>query len=291
MNGPNSMLAIQRSTAGPSQLSGCVHSDRAALLEAFPAVHRATLCGLERNGRFLAALRADRFRFNALNGVRTRIMALAANGLTGFAAFRLVLKTLVGEKHLLAGCEHKFRAALRTLQDFVMVFHTPLPSRDRKGDADRGHVLRRPASARGNSRELTGSWAPDFWERCLGDGRLVLFTPLLFTETLTREGFLGSTPFAGLHVVAVFLDLLDDVLSLDLPFEAAESVFQRLTLLNNNFCHAYSPPFPLFVKCDRIDALFYPESLRTGKFSLFPIGRLPRKSRFNSLKQSCGARC
>lgn len=76
------------------------------------------------------------------------------------------------------------------------------------------------------------------------NGRLVLLTPLLFTETLTREGFLGTTSLSGLHVVAVFFDLLDNVLSLDFSFEAAESVLQGFTLLDNNFCHAYSPPFP-----------------------------------------------
>ena len=74
--------------------------------------------------------------------------------------------------------------------------------------------------------------------------RLVLFTPLLFTETLTREGFLGPTPLPRLHVVAVLLDLLDDVFRLNLPLEATESVFQRLTLLNDNFCHAYFTPVP-----------------------------------------------
>src|SRR5579863_7084032 len=73
-------------------------------------------------------------------------------------------------------------------------------------------------------------------------GCLVLLTPLFFTETLTREGLLGATLFPRLHVVAVLLDLLDDVLRLHLPLEAPESVFQRLALLNYNFCHAYSPP-------------------------------------------------
>ena len=73
--------------------------------------------------------------------------------------------------------------------------------------------------------------------------RLILLTPLLFPETFTREGLFGSTPFPGLHVVAVLLDFLDDVLGLDLALEAAKSIFQRLALLNYNFCHAYSPPF------------------------------------------------
>ena len=74
--------------------------------------------------------------------------------------------------------------------------------------------------------------------------RLILLTPLLFTETLTREGLFGATPLPRLHVVAVLLDFLDDVFRLHFPLEAPESVFQRFTLLDYNFCHAYSPPSP-----------------------------------------------
>src|SRR6185437_2927885 len=80
-------------------------------------------------------------------------------------------------------------------------------------------------------------------------GRLVLLTPLFFPETFTREGLLGTTLFAGFHVVAVLFDLFDDVFRLHFPFKPAESIFQRLTLLNNNFCHAYSPP-SLFLRLD-----------------------------------------
>ena len=76
---------------------------------------------------------------------------------------------------------------------------------------------------------------------------LVLLTPLFFPETFTREGFLCTTLFAGLQVIAVLLDFLDDVFRLHLALEATKCVLQRLTLLNNNFCHAYSPP-SLFVR-------------------------------------------
>src|ERR1700733_10135303 len=79
-------------------------------------------------------------------------------------------------------------------------------------------------------------------EKLQACGCLVLLTPLLLTETLTREGLFGSTLFPRLHVVAVLLDFLDDVFRLHLPLEAPESVLQRLALLNYNFCHAYSPP-------------------------------------------------
>jgi len=74
------------------------------------------------------------------------------------------------------------------------------------------------------------------------DVRLILLTTLLLTETLTRESFLGATFFSGLHVVAVLLDFFDDVFRLHFSLEAPECILQRFTLLNDNFCHAYSPP-------------------------------------------------
>ena len=74
---------------------------------------------------------------------------------------------------------------------------------------------------------------------------LVLLTPLLLTETLTREGLLCATLFPGLHVVAVLLDFLDDVFRLHLSLEAPECILQRFAFLNDNFCHATSPPFPV----------------------------------------------
>ncbi len=86
---------------------------------------------------------------------------------------------------------------------------------------------------------------PGYIEEHLLCDRLILLTPLLFPETLTREGFFGTTTLARLHVVAVLLDFFDDVFRLHLTLEAPESVFQRLTLLNNNFGHAYSPPSPV----------------------------------------------
>ncbi|HXO87355.1 MAG TPA: hypothetical protein VN885_01820 [Candidatus Acidoferrales bacterium] len=41
-------------------------ADSTPVLKTFPAVYRAPLCGLERNGRLFPALRADRFCFYAL---------------------------------------------------------------------------------------------------------------------------------------------------------------------------------------------------------------------------------
>ena len=79
------------------------------------------------------------------------------------------------------------------------------------------------------------------------DVRLILLTTLLLAETLTRECFLGATLLPRLHVVAVLFDLFDDVFRLHLSLEAAESILQRFALLNDNFCHAYSPPSPMDV--------------------------------------------
>src|SRR5271168_3272260 len=40
----------------------------------------------------------------------------------------------------------------------------------------------------------------------------------------------------------MLLDFLDDVFLLHLALETAQSIFQRLTLLNNDFSHLNSPP-------------------------------------------------
>ena len=71
---------------------------------------------------------------------------------------------------------------------------------------------------------------------------LILLTPLLLAEAFTRKGSLGTTTFPGLHEVTVLFYFLDDVFGLHFPLEATESVLERLTLLNDNFSHAYSPP-------------------------------------------------
>jgi hypothetical protein len=76
-------------------------------------------------------------------------------------------------------------------------------------------------------------------------GTLVLFTPLLFPESLTRESLFGTPLFTRFHVVAMLFDLFNNVLRLDLPFKSSKCIFQRLALLDDNFCHAYSPPFPV----------------------------------------------
>jgi hypothetical protein len=55
-------------------------------------------------------------------------------------------------------------------------------------------------------------------------GQLVLLTPLLFAETLTREGLFRTPPFTWFHVVAVLFDLFNNVLRLDLPLKTPERI-------------------------------------------------------------------
>jgi len=55
---------------------------------------------------------------------------------------------------------------------------------------------------------------------------LVLFTPLLFAQTLPRKRFLGPALFAGFHVEAMLLDFLDDVFLLHLALKTPQGIFQ-----------------------------------------------------------------
>lgn len=101
-------------------------SGSAPVLEAFPAIDRAPLRGLERNGRLFSALRADRLGFYALHAAGTRFSSLGAICFAGLATLGFVLESLVREKHLLAGCEYELRSTIGAFQDLVMVFHTLL---------------------------------------------------------------------------------------------------------------------------------------------------------------------
>ena len=122
------------------------------------------------------------------------------------------------------------------------------------------------------------------------DVRLILLTTLLFAETLTRESFLGATLFPRLHVVAVLLDFLDDVLRLDFSLEAPEGILQRFALLNDNFCHAYSPPSLWMFKFVLLDShqcnRLTPEPAMSN---FYP--RLPPKSRLKLYKTQIAALC
>jgi hypothetical protein len=72
---------------------------------------------------------------------------------------------------------------------------------------------------------------------------LVRFPPLLLAQSLPRKRFLCPALLAGFHVEAVLLDLLDDVFLLHLALEPPQGIFQRLTLLDDDFSHSiFSPP-------------------------------------------------
>jgi hypothetical protein len=110
-------------TADPA--SGCAQC--AALLEALAAKDGTPLGGPEGDGGVLSALRAGGLCFRAhLRGTTSASAAFSPLGFTALTSFWFVFETFVGEKHLLAGSKNKFSAALRTLQDPVVVFHEPL---------------------------------------------------------------------------------------------------------------------------------------------------------------------
>jgi hypothetical protein len=223
----------------------CAH--RSPLLKAFAAINRAPLGGLERYGCFFPALRANRLGFHPVCGSGIGTVARRALCFARLAPLGLVFEPLVGEKHLLAGGENELSPTFPTLQDLIVIFHCAAPgacwvrigsgtaSVSRGRDSLRTLAVPKCRLARGCSE------GPKY---C---GRLILLTPLLFPEALTREGFLGPTLFTGLHVVAVLLDLLDDVLRLNLALESPEGILQGFALLNYDFCHAYFTPVPLLI--------------------------------------------
>jgi len=101
----------------------CAH--RPALLEAFAAKHRTPLCRPERHSGLLTTLRTIGFCFRAhlQSAGNTWTSTLGASCFAPFTSLRFVFEALVGEKHLLAGSKYKLGAALRTLQDPIVIFH------------------------------------------------------------------------------------------------------------------------------------------------------------------------
>jgi hypothetical protein len=101
---------------------------RPPLLETFAAKYRAPLRGFERNCGFLAALRANSFGLDSLHISRGRTCAhaLSAVPFARFAPLGLVLETLVGEKHLLAGGENELGITFGASQNPVLKLHTLL---------------------------------------------------------------------------------------------------------------------------------------------------------------------
>ncbi len=73
----------------------------------------------------------------------------------------------------------------------------------------------------------------------------------LLPTPFSGQGLLDPLLFAGLQVEGVSLDLLDDVLLLDFSLEAAESVLDRLALLNSYFSHSvHTPNLGISIDCD-----------------------------------------
>jgi hypothetical protein len=66
--------------------------------------------------------------------------------------------------------------------------------------------------------------------------KLVLLFASLLAIPLARQSRLYAFLLAGLQVVGVTLDFLDDVLLLYLPLEPAQRIFQRLAFLYANLC-------------------------------------------------------
>jgi len=70
-----------------------------------------------------------------------------------------------------------------------------------------------------------------------------LFTSLLAIP-LARQSRLYAFLLAGLQVVGVTLDFLDDVLLLNLPLKPAQRIFERFAFLNTNLRQNRSDTFP-----------------------------------------------
>jgi hypothetical protein len=72
--------------------------------------------------------------------------------------------------------------------------------------------------------------------------KLVCFLTSLLTIPLACQRCLHALLFAGLQIVGVTLDFLDDVLLLNLPLKSAQRVFERLAFLYANLCQCNTPP-------------------------------------------------
>jgi hypothetical protein len=134
-------------------------------LETLAAIHRTSLCRLERNRRFFSALRADGLGFDSLYAAGTSTSARRTVGFARLAPLGLVLETLVGEKHLLAGGEYELSRTLCALQNPIVVFHTLLRglagtgvAAERFSPVERGNAFEKPTlpSSRLDLNHLNG---------------------------------------------------------------------------------------------------------------------------------------
>jgi hypothetical protein len=171
------------------------------LLEALLAVDGASLGGLEGDGRLLPALGTGRGRLYALSsGLSATRVALA---LTVLAALGFVLEVLVGVEELLARGPYKWLVTLDAYQTLVSVLHG--------------------FSSESGSTPLA-SLRP-------GEDFLLGLAANLFPVPFPGQGLLRPSLVTGFQVETVLLDVLDDIFLLNLPFESAEGVLNRLALL------------------------------------------------------------
>ena len=70
----------------------------------------------------------------------------------------------------------------------------------------------------------------------------VLLFPSFFATTLPCQSFLDTFFLARLQVKGVALNLLDDVFLLHLALETPQGIFQRFTLLDDDFSHFINSP-------------------------------------------------
>jgi hypothetical protein len=181
-------------------------------------------------------LRTGRLGFVSLESVAALTYAVSALRLACLAPLGLVLESLVGEKHLLAGGEDKLGTAFRALQNPILVLHRLL----------RDPTLVGGPKASSEKSDLIQMMPADRSEDALGKPkgpncvllRLILLASLLFAQALARQRLFGASLFTGFHVEAMLLDFLDNVLLLHLALETTQSVFKRLTFLNDDFSHA-----------------------------------------------------
>jgi len=74
-----------------------------------------------------------------------------------------------------------------------------------------------------------------------GPPALLLFLSSFLPAALACQRFLDTLLFAGLQIKRVALHFLDDVFLLHLPLEAAQCVFEGLSLLQSDFCQKLHP--------------------------------------------------
>jgi hypothetical protein len=144
---------------------------------------------------------------------------VSAVGFAPLTSLGLILEALIGEEHLFASGEDELSSTFGAFQDLVVVFHTLLRGCTQTGRAALAQSMK--GFAEDNCRFLLLS---DFNLLGRTPRILILLTPLLFAETLTREGLLSAALLPRLHVVAVLFDFLDDVFRLHFTLEAAEGV-------------------------------------------------------------------